>query len=212
MFYPETVEPGSLELVRNLLFLPEFQGFMLVGGTALAMQIGHRKSVDIDLFAHEPFNADRLGTLLEESFGFELSYLHNNTLKGIIGNTFIDIMTHNYPLVSNPLSFNGITLASIRDIAAMKLNAISGNGTRVKDFIDVYFIMKNLSFEEIIRSFSIKYGKRNEFHALKSLTYFEDVDLHSWPEMILEPGINFTKIKKTLIKEQGKFLRSLSAE
>jgi len=212
MFYPETIEPGSLELVRKLLLLPELQGFMLVGGTALALQIGHRKSVDIYLYTQEPFSAERLYNLLEDSFGFELSYLQNNTLKGIIGNTFIDVMTHNHPLVSNPLSFNGITLASIRDIAAMKLNVISGNGTRIEDFIDIYFILKNLSFEEITRSFGIKYGKRNEFHALKSLTYFDDVDTQSWPEMILEPGINFTEIKNSLSKDRDNFLRSLSAE
>jgi hypothetical protein len=209
MFYPETIEPGSLELVRRILLLPEIQGFMLVGGTALALQIGHRRSDDIDLFAQKPFDAERLGSLLEESFGFKLSYLQNNTLKGFVDNTYIDIITHNYPLVSEPVFFNSIPLASIRDIAAMKLNAISGNGTRVKDFIDVYFILKLISFEVIIESFGIKYGNRNEFHAFKSLTYFNDVDLNSWPEMILEPGLNFTMIKNTLLKERDNFLKSL---
>lgn len=176
----------------------------------MSIQIGHRKSDDIDLFSQQPFDAEVNTAWLEENFGFQQLYQQRNTLKGIIGEVIVDMMTHNYPLIASPLLVEGIRIASLQDIAAMKVNAISGNGTRVKDFIDIYFLLKSLSFGEIIKSFSKKYGARNEFHAIKSLTYFDDVDLQVWPEMILEPEIRFSDIKSAIIKERDNFLDSFS--
>ena len=208
MFYPETVEPATLELVRKLQQMPVFKDFLLVGGTALSLQLGHRKSVDMDLFSQQPFEAETCASLLEESLDFQLMYLQNNTLKGIIGEIFIKFITHNYPLISDVVIFEGIRMASLQDIAAMKVNAISGIGTRVKDFVDIYFLLRSMSFQAIIESFSKKYGARNEFHAIKSLTYFDDVDVHTWPEMILEPELRFQVIKKSIIEARNDFLGS----
>jgi hypothetical protein len=208
MFYPETVEPAILELIRKLQQTSAFKDFLLVGETALSLQIGHRKSVDIDLFSQQSFEAETCASLLEENYNLQLLYLQNNTLKGIIGEIFIDIIAHNYPRISDVIIFDGIRMASLQDIAAMKVNAISGNGTRVKDFVDIYFLLKSMSFQSIIESFSKKYGARNEFHAIKSLTYFEEVDLKTWPEMILEPDLRFQEIKNSIIKARNDFLRS----
>jgi hypothetical protein len=208
MFYPETVEPATLELVRKLQQMPVFKDFLLVGGTALSLQLGHRKSVDIELFSQQPFEAETYASLLEENFDFQLLYLQENTLKGIIDEIFIDVISHNYPLISDVVIFEGIRMASLRDIAAMKVNAISGIGTRVKDFVDIYFLLKSMSFKAIIESFSKKYGARNEFHAIKSLTWFDDVDLQTWPEMILEPELQFQEIKNSIIEARNDFLGS----
>jgi hypothetical protein len=208
MFYPETVEPASLELVRKLQQMQGFKDFLLVGGTALSLQLGHRKSVVIDLSSQQHFQAETCATLLEENYDFQLLYLQSNTLKGIIGEIFIDIVTHNYPLISDVVLFEGIRMASLQDIAAMKVNAISGTGTRIKDFIDIYFLLKTMSFQAIIESFKKKYGARNEFHAIKSLTYFDGVDLQTWPEMILEPELRFQEIKNSIIEAQNAFLGS----
>jgi hypothetical protein len=208
MFYPETAEPASLELVRKLQQMPVFKDFLLVGGTALSLQLGHRKSVGIYLFSRQPFVAETCASLLEENSDFQLLYLQNNTLKGIIGEIFIDIITHNYPLISDVVIFEGIRMASLQDIAAMKVNVISGIGTRVKDFIDIYFLLKSMSFKAIIESYSKKYGARNESHAIKSLTWFDGVDLHTWPELILEPELRFQEIKNSITEARNDFLRS----
>jgi hypothetical protein len=95
------------------------------------------------------------------------------------------------------------------DIAAMKVNAISGNGTRAKDFVDIYFLLKEYSFGEIISFYSNKYGSRNEFHAVKSLTYFNDLNTEDWPIMIKEPKLSPSKMKKEIVKHRDNFLNSL---
>jgi hypothetical protein len=208
MFYPETIEPATLELVRNLQQMPVLKDFLLVGETALTLQLGHRKSVVIDLSSQQHFQAETCASLLEENYDFQLLYLQSNTLKGIIGEIFIDIVTHNYPLISDVVLFNGIRMASHQDIAAMKVNAISGTGTRLKDFIDIYFLLKSMSFQSIIESFKKKYGARNEFHAIKSLTNFDDVDVQTWQEMILEPELRFQEMKNYIIEARNDFLGS----
>ena len=92
------------------------------------------------------------------------------------------------------------------DIAAMKVNAISGNGTRVKDFIDIYFLLKEYSFGDLVSFYSKKYGNRNEFHTVKSLTYFNDINEGDWPNLILETKLNLPKLKKAIIKQRDIYL------
>jgi len=87
---------------------------------------------------------------------------------------------------------------SIEDIAAMKLNAITGNGTRSKDFIDIYFLLKQYSVEDMLHFYNTKYSTRNQLHVIKSLIYFNDIDTKDWPVMILEKKLNLAKVKKSI--------------
>jgi hypothetical protein len=119
-----------------------------------------------------------------------------NTLNGIIGDIQLDILTHRYPLVSNIIEIENIKLYSCEDISAMKLNAIIGNGTRAKDFIDIYFLLKYFNLSQLTEFYHQKYQLRNEIQVLKSLVYFNDVDLNDWPVLVLEPKLTFNKIKK----------------
>ena len=88
----------------------------------------------------------------------------------------------------------------------MNLNAISGNGTRVKDFIDVYFLLKEYDFSEIIGFDTKKYQVRNNFHTSKSLTYFDDIQTEEWPQMILENDLTIETMKKTILDKRDDFL------
>lgn len=207
MLHKETLEPATLELIKRFQADPVFDGFVLVGGTALTLMIGHRISVDIDLFSLEPFDADNMLEHLERSYGFSLQYRHHNTLKGFVGNVFVDLHTHSYPMIREPIQEEGVTMMSKEDITAMKVSAISGNGTRPKDFIDMYFLFKEFSVDDILGFFAEKYNQRNTFHALKSLTYFEDMDETAWPKMLLEKTLTPKVLKKTLIKKTGENLR-----
>ena len=175
MLHKETVAPATLELIKSLQSEKIFKDFHLVGGTALSLQIGHRISVDIDLFSQNEFETGFYLEYLERKYDFKLQYEYENTLKGFINGIFIDILRHNHPYIHEPINEENIRLLSKADIAAMKVNAIAGNGTRLKDFIDIYFLAKEFTIGEIIGFYSEKYGKRNEFHALKSLTYFKDI-------------------------------------
>lgn len=206
MLHKEAVSTAILDLIRVLQQRKELSSFTLVGGTALALQIGHRKSIDIDLFSTGPFDVNETAVFLEKDLGFHMQYSHKNTLKGTINGIFVDLITHAYPLIDAPRVEENIRMASLQDIAAMKVNAISGNGTRIKDFIDVYFLLKNFSFSELVKFFSDKYDARNTFHAVKSLTYFEDVDPAGWPEMILEKDVSFEKIKKVIRSGRDRYM------
>ena len=110
--------------------------------------------------------------------------------------------------MKDPSDVEGIRIFSTEDITAMKVNAISGDGTRVKDFIDIYFLLKHFSFGEIIDFFSRKYSLRNNAHAVKSLTWFEDADINGWPVIIKEPTLSFDQVKREIIQRRDIFLRT----
>ena len=207
MLHKETVEPATLGLIRTLLADPVFNDFILVGGTALSLQIGHRISHDIELFSRNEFDAEEMSAYLEKQFGFSLQYMHHNTLKGFINGIFIDVLRHNYPLVNDPVGEEGIKMASAADIAAMKLNAISGNGTRAKDFVDIYFLLKSYSLGDLIGFYKAKYAERNDFHVVKSLTYFDDIIEENWPNLVLEKSLTLKDLKKVIIHHRDQFLK-----
>jgi hypothetical protein len=209
MLHKEAVEPATLELIKILQNDPVLGSFCLVGGTALALQIGHRKSVDIDLFSVYPFDIEYFTNHLEEKYSFQLNYSQTNTIKGVIDGIQIDLITHKYPYIEPPMEIEGVKLLSPKDICAMKVNAIAGNGTRVKDFIDIYFLLKEFTFDEIIHYFTLKYGSRSEFHAIKSLAWFDDIDEKNWPFMLLETHLKLEDVKSIIISERNAFLNQL---
>jgi hypothetical protein len=205
MLHKEAITEDTLELLIKLQQDDMLKDFRLAGGTALALQIGHRTSDDLDLFTQKDFNTDQILEHLESGYHFKLEYSARNTLRGVTGNTNIDLIAHQYPLAGNPLTEKGIRLLSIEDIAAMKLNAIAGDGTRAKDFIDIYFILKQYTLPQILDFYSTKYKTRNRFHVIKSLSYFDDVDETAWPRMILETDLRLTKVKRVIIEHIKSF-------
>ena len=141
MLYKETISPNTLELLIRLQQKEYLKGFYLVGGTSLALQIGHRTSIDIDLFSDYSFDTGQLLENLNADFGFNLFFSATNTLKGSINGVQVYILAHRYPYVSPPVILDDIAMLSTEDIIAMKLNAISISGQRVKDFIDIYSLL-----------------------------------------------------------------------
>lgn len=208
MLHTETVTPTTLDLIFELQRDPFFNDFYLVGGTALSLQIGHRISMDIDFFTRESFNRAILLEHLEKNYGFSLHYSAENTLKGFIDKVFVDLLKHDYPYVNEPVIIDGIRMLSKPDICAFKVNAITGNGTRSKDFVDIYFLLKEFIFADIIGFYCNKYGQRNDYHAVKSLIYFDDIDPDSWPNLVIEKELTMKKIKTSLIRHSSQFLSS----
>ena len=196
MLQKNTIHKSSLELLKKLQTDSELNEFHLAGGTSLALQIGHRKSIDLDLFSQTNFDVNYLLEYLEQNYNFKSDYTAQNTLKGSINNIKIDLICHKYSLVKPILKIENTRLYSIEDIAAMKLNAIAGNGTRSKDFIDIYFLLKKYSVKELLNFYKKKYKVRNLLHILKSLNYFDDINTQDWPEMILEKNLLLSNVKK----------------
>jgi len=172
--------------------------FFLVGGTALSLQIGHRISIDIDLFSLESFDENGLSSYLETKQGLQLNYLNKNTIKGQINNVQVDLITHAYPLVRDLSVSETIRLASLDDISAMKLNAIVGNGTRLKDFIDIAFLSSYLSLQQMINAYGHKYQSRNPLITMKALAYHNEINfkepIHflagTYPWKLIETRLN----------------------
>ncbi|MFT3740272.1 MAG: nucleotidyl transferase AbiEii/AbiGii toxin family protein [Breznakibacter sp.] len=196
--HKETVEEPTLELIKKLQSSEALKDFVLVGGTALALHLGHRKSIDIDLFSRNPFDAQKMSETLEAEFEFKQEYIDKNTLKGHIGGVKIDIITHPYPDIDQTVEENGIRLASINDIAAMKVNAICVSGERVKDFIDIHELLKTKKMSDILECYSKKYSQRSITHAAKSIVYFDDVDTTDWPVLIKEKKLTWKSVRENI--------------
>jgi hypothetical protein len=207
MLHKETISPHTLELLIRLQQKDYLKGFYLVGGTALALQIGHRTSIDIDLFSDFSFDTGRILENLTADFDFKLFFSASNTLKGSIADVQVDILAHRYPYVSAPLNIEYISMLSTEDIIAMKLNAISISGQRIKDFIDIYYLLNLYSISDMIHFYKKKYVGYNEVNVLKSLTWFEDIDHSDWPLLLQNPDLKWPEITKKIIQETRKYLR-----
>jgi len=209
MLHKETVEPSTLDLLIQLQKKEYLKGFYLVGGTALALKMGYRKSIDIDLFSNFNFDAGFILENLSADFPFQLFFSTNNTLRGSIENIQIDILAHRYPIIGEPIISENISMISVEDIVAMKLNAISVSGQRVKDFIDIYYLLDEYSVAEMIAFYKKKYTQYNETNVLKSITWFDDVDLSDWPVLIKTPKLKWETVKKRIIKATSTFLKQI---
>lgn len=196
MLYTQTVSTETLELLTLLMQDKHLVDFVLVGGTALSLQIGHRLSIDLDLFTTTPFNAEEIAVHLKTSYSYELDFFAKNTLKGEIQGIKVDCISHAYPWINTILIEQQLRMASMADIAAMKLNAITTNGTRVKDFIDIAYLSNHLSFNQMLYAYETKYNN-NLIMAVKSLFYFDEVN-HSEPIQMVGDAYNWEFIKKRL--------------
>lgn len=174
-------------------------GFFLAGGTALSLQIGHRISIDLDFFSVNGFEENTLSAYMEDNAGFLLDFMDKNTLKGKIAGVIVDFITHAYPLVNKVKLVEGVRLASLEDIAAMKLNAIIGNGTRLKDFVDIACLSAHLAFNDMLTAYEHKYNSRNQVLVVKCLSFFDDVN-RAEPIRMLNTVYDWGLIEKRIIK------------
>lgn len=209
MLYKSAVDSSTLELLIQLQQKEYLKDFFLVGGTALALKIGHRKSIDLDLFSMVSFDTNQLLEKISADFPFALFFSANNTLKGSINQIQVDFLAHRYPLVAEPDMIENVTMLSTEDIVAMKLNAIAVSGQRVKDFIDIYYLLSYYSMEEMIGFYKKKYTQYNDANVLKSLCWFNDVDLTDWPTMLAKPDLKWETVKKALEKSTMTYLNKL---
>ena len=167
MLYTQTVAPRTLELLKKLEAEPSLAAFNLAGGTALALYLGHRKSVDLDLFSPQSFDAKKLATLLADKYGF---------LKGTIDGVKVDCIAHRYDYLRPPYEESGIRLYDMEDIIAMKLSAIADDGSRLKDFVDIACLSTRHTFYDMLKCYERKFPEANVIRPFKAITYFDDID------------------------------------
>ena len=203
MLQTQTITKETFELLTTLMQDERLKHFNLVGGTALALYMGHRKSIDIDLFTQYFFDVDEIKDYLMHAYNFQMDRQTDATLIGHIDAIKIDCIRYNYPLVEPLLNENGFRIYSISDIAAMKLTAISQSGSRLKDFVDVAFMSTRLSLNDMLNAFRIKFPKTNIMSAIRGLTYYDDINF--FVEISLIEGIFKWKLIEKRLKEMIKY-------
>ncbi len=179
MLHLTTVEPHTFSVLNQLMKMPELQDFSLVGGSALSLLYGHRKSVDLDLFSNKPFENVDIVVALKNRFQDKFIMEEKPPRFGIfcfVDEVKIDIIRHPHPLIRPELNIDGLKMFSTEDIIAMKVQAILGRGKK-KDFWDVAELLKHFSITDFIKFHKEKYATQNLLITVpQAITYFADAE------------------------------------
>ncbi|NEN23527.1 nucleotidyl transferase AbiEii/AbiGii toxin family protein [Cryomorpha ignava] len=198
MLHYTTIHPETLQLLKRLQEIDYLSNFRLVGGTALALQIGHRLSVDLDLFAFSELEVAPILDQIDSLGKIKIINHSPKVLNILIDDIKVDFVTYQYDFLRPVEVVDNIRLASIEDIAAMKLSAITSRGAK-KDFIDLFFLLKTLSLAQMFEYYYSKFPDGSDFLVAKSLTYFNDADIEPMPKM-LKP-VTWNDVKNRIIQE-----------
>jgi hypothetical protein len=205
--FEEILSSEEINIIESLS--PHVDTFYLAGGTGLALQLGHRRSHDLDFFSDRIFNPDSILARISANkvFFTELGTVHCE-LRGIR----ISFLYYNVPLIQPPLPWRGIKIAHYKDIVAEKVKTISQRGSK-KDFIDLYAILKlKGSIKEVCELFKNRFKAldMNYYHVLKSLIFFEDAEQEPSPLMLLSgEDWKWEKIKAFFLNNVGLFEHEL---
>jgi len=178
--------------------------FYLTGGTALSLFLGHRESEDLDWFTENNFDPIKLQAKIEVFGKLEGTEISEGTLNTSLTGIKLQFLEYPYPLLEPIIDWQNINLSSLIDIACTKLQTIGMRGSK-KDFIDIYFLLKHFSFEELFKKLDKKYSKTNYNlpHILKSLVYFDNAENQPMPRM--HQDVSWGKIKEEIIKKIKSF-------
>jgi hypothetical protein len=199
MLHTKAVERNTLELLKSLMQKDYLSGFFLAGGTALALQIGHRKSVDLDLFTNVDFDSDLILAKLLNDYNPTVLLKMPQTLICTINQIKVDFIRYRYPLIRPLKELQGIRMAETDDIAPMKLDAITGRGSK-KDFFDLFFLLKLYKITALLDLYKEKYSHQTVFHVIRSMAYFKDAENDPDP-LIVGEKVGWTEVKKAISKE-----------
>ena len=204
-----TIASQTLLLLKKLQAIPELADTRLVGGTALALQLGHRISVVLDFFGKWDYSKDLRSVLssvghVEKESGTpdgRMAFFFINGVK-------VDCVSYEmYKWLEPPVVEENVRLAGIKDIAAMKINAITNRGAR-KDFVDLARLLNEYSFTEMIEWYQQKYPEANPALALRSLSYFVDAETMPMPRMMIP--FDWNSAKEKIRSAVRRFLQSFN--
>lgn len=186
-WHEEVLDKAGLAAAQRLAAATE--DFYLAGGTALALRLGHRVSLDLDLFSPDnALGAEQRSALLDAlkvSGPLKIKEAKDGTCHLDLGGTPVSLFHYAYPTVVRPQPWRGLDLASLEDIAAMKLSAVLGRGSK-KDFLDLYELCRRLGLELVMTTARRKFPLHADFplQAARALLYFEDAEKEPMPRML----------------------------
>ncbi len=208
MLHIETVEPHAFSILSQLMRIPELMDFSLVGGTALSLTYGHRKSVDVDLFSSKPFENAVIIEALKKSFRDKLIVEEKQPRFAVfcyVKDIKIDFVRHPHPLIRPELSIDKIRMFSVEDIIAMKVQAILGRGKK-KDFWDVAELLHHFTIPDFINFHKEKYSTQNLLITVpQALTYFSDAEESADPVSL--KGQTWKSVKEFIKSKVNAYLK-----
>lgn len=206
MLYINTVQPQTFELLNRLMLMPELKPFALVGGTNLSLQLGHRMSIDLDIFSNEPFLSNELIPVISKTFlSFDILHSTTKSFSGLIDGVKVDIILHDYEYIEPIIAIDNIRLLSIPDIIAMKLGALSQRGAK-KDFWDIAELLNHFTIAQMLAFFEKKYKNHDYGYVVHSLYYFDDAERQEDP--IDLKGITWKQVKEKVKRATDDFVNS----
>lgn len=203
--FPDTISPKTKRVYEKIGKVAGLKNFYLAGGTALALQLGHRRSIDLDFFCYKKFVISRLKTHLSRQVKISLRAEEEGTLHIVVGGVRVSFLHYPYSLSYPKIKYEYNYLADWRDIAVMKLDAVSSRGSK-KDFIDLYFLLDKRSLSSLFNIFDKKFKQidYNKAHILKSLVYFKQAETEPMPIMIRP--VKWSQVKKELVRAVEDYL------
>ena len=183
-----TLTPAAWQLLQRLGQEPWLHEFYLAGGSAAALHLGHRVSVDLDFFTPQEYDPELLSRQLQRVGHLRVQQQNQGTLVGQLSEVQVSYFTYPYPLLEETLSLAKVRVASLLDIALMKLIAIGQRGTK-RDFVDLYFICQSgWQLADLLQQIPQKYRTVSypSYHLLRALAYFEDAERDVSPQMLVE--------------------------
>ena len=206
MLHVSTVKPATLAILKHLMSIPELSAFALVGGTALSLRYGHRKSVDLDLFSSAPFDSEALLQALTR---------HIPSLRHIITNSIgvfvyvddvkVDLVSyHHHPLIGEVEHCEGIRIVSDKDLVAMKVNAVLRRAVK-KDFWDIAELLQRYSIDDFISFYTQKYPTQILCITVpRAITYFDEAEESDDPVSL--KGQTWDEVKEYIKKKVRDYL------
>ena len=203
MLQYKVVDGPTLDLLNKINESNLFNNYRLVGGTALALIHGHRKSIDLDFFGTEKIDPEDLLAFLQ-SIGTVREFKTAKKIDSLfLDDVKIDIVCYPYEWIDAPLMEENVRLASSKEIAAMKVAAIINRGTK-KGFVDLNELLKPFSLHEIIDFYISKFKDSSIFFALKSVLYFDDAEDQEMPFMF--NNIDWQTVKDNIKKAHASYM------
>jgi len=183
--HPSVLPDRAWDLVGRMEDSGLLQDWLLCGGTGLALHFGHRVSEDLDFFRPDDFGAEALVRAIADLGPVRILSRAENTIHTKVNNVKLSFIKSEGDFVFPPSGYRGLRIADPRDVAAMKLVAIGGRGSR-RDFVDLYWYLQQVpGLGNVFQTLRLKDPEIdwNEYHLLRSLTWFEDAEQEPMPTM-----------------------------
>jgi hypothetical protein len=207
MLQKQVVSVELIELLHELQNIPVLKEHYLAGGTALALQIGHRKSTDIDIFTNKKQNNGIILNELKDKFKYyDILNIENNGIQLNIKNIKVDIIGMNLNILENPKNEDGIYYYGKQDISAMKLRAIMFRD-KFRDYVDIVYLMKDIPFKNMAEFYKKKYNENNiTLLKMKIInTQFNNDEINEVKDCMIKNDIDLYKIPLLLKNEIKKY-------